>query len=159
MLVKEGAISIRAGSSPAIYRGAVASFQKKNSANDAGPVSVAARKRLDILLSLVVPLTLTDLHAGNFRPPGCGTIHDVIRFCHEKAVASMFGISDNLDDAATFVKLTTHLPVLIRCVDLGGGRRHGLTTCDVVTPDDVTSLPSSPSGGGSRIRESLGKEP
>ena len=118
MLAKEVAVSIKAGSSPAIYRGTVASFQKKSSARHAGPVSGAARKRLDTLLSLVAPLTLTDPKAGNFHPAGCGTIHDVIRFCHEKAVASMFGISDNLEDATTSVKLTTHLPVLIRCVNL-----------------------------------------
>lgn len=140
LLAEESSVSVKADRSPAVYRGVVETFRNSRKKSRGG-VSGAARKRLDTLLSLVQPLTLTDPSAPSFAPSGCRTIHDVIRFCHEKAVASMFGISGDLPDDAASVRLVTHLPVGIRCVDLGGGLRAGLTTCDRVTPDDVTSLP------------------
>lgn len=141
LLANESSVSVKADRSAAIYRGMVASFQNRRQSSRVGVVSGAARKRLDTLLNLVEPLTLTDTRSAAFTPSGCRTIHDIIRFCHEKAVTSMFGISGDLQDAAMSVKLTTHLPVGIRCADLGGGLRKGLTTCDTITPDDVASLP------------------
>ena len=39
------------------------------------------------------------------------------------------------------VKLTGNIPLLLHLIDLGGGLREGLTTCDVVTSDSVTSIP------------------
>jgi pyruvate,water dikinase len=86
-------------------------------------------------------LTLTDPSAPSFAPSGCRTIHDVIRFCTKKRSPPCSAYREILPDDAASVRLVTHLPVGIRCVDLGGGLRAGLTTCDRVTPDDVTSLP------------------
>jgi pyruvate,water dikinase len=42
-------------------------------------------------LALVTPLHLTAPDSPLFKPSSCRTLHDITRFCHEKAVADMFG--------------------------------------------------------------------
>jgi len=89
----------------------------------------------------VSPLNLTDPQDPSFAPSGCQTIHDVIRFAHEKVVKEMFGLSGDAAEGVISVKLTTDIPLVVHLVDLGGGLKAGLTTCDVVTPDHLESLP------------------
>ena len=72
---------------------------------------------------------------------GCQTIHDVIRFAHEKVMKEMFGLSGEAAGGVISVKLTTDIPLVLHLVDLGGGLKAGLTTCDEITPDHLESLP------------------
>jgi pyruvate,water dikinase len=48
------------------------------------------REILGKALAHIAPLTLLDPNAPEFRPANVRTLHDITRFCHEKAVAEMF---------------------------------------------------------------------
>ena len=74
--------------------------------------------RLRALLSLVAPLTLKDPHAQNFRPEGCRSLHDLLRYCHEMSMRAMFGLTrDNL--SKRYVKrLSLPVPITIYVLDI-----------------------------------------
>nr|WP_284710938.1 PEP/pyruvate-binding domain-containing protein [Desulfovibrio aminophilus] len=99
-----------------------------------------AHRRLRALLDHISPLHLTDPQAPEFSPEGCRTLHDVIRFAHEKVMKVVFDLSGAASGAQA-AKLTATVPLDIRVVDLGGGLRPGLSTCDAVRPEDIVSRP------------------
>ncbi|MHB8066873.1 MAG: PEP/pyruvate-binding domain-containing protein [Desulfobaccales bacterium] len=98
-------------------------------------------RRLRAFLDKVAPLNLTDPQDRSFSAAGCQTIHDVIRFAHEKVVREMFGLSEDAAGSTLSVKLTTDIPLALHLIDLGGGLKPGLTTCDEITADHLESLP------------------
>ncbi len=98
-------------------------------------------RRMRALLDKVAPLNLTDPQDPSFSPAGCQTIHDVIRLAHEKVVREMFGLSEDAASSALSIKLTTDVPLTLHLIDLGGGLKAGLTTCDEITADHLESLP------------------
>ncbi len=78
-------------------------------------------KAAQAALKHMSPLTLTDPKAENFTPEGCRSLHDIIRFAHEKSMREMFRIGDEMEDAEGAVRLRCGLPLNILVVDLGGG--------------------------------------
>jgi pyruvate,water dikinase len=93
------------------------------------------------VLKRIAPLTLTDPQLDNFRPAGCRTLHDIIRFAHEMSMQEMFRISDSAaPDKCVAVPLRAHLPLKIILVDLGNGLRKGFKGPQAEL-DDVTSIP------------------
>lgn len=98
-------------------------------------------RRLRAFLDKVALLNLTDPQDPAFTPDGCQTIHDVIRFAHEKVMKEMFGLSEEAAGSVISVKLTTDIPLTLHLIDLGGGLQAGLTTCHEITPDHLESRP------------------
>jgi len=98
-------------------------------------------QRLRAVLDRLSPLNLTDPKGDNFNPDGCRTAHDIIRFAHEKAMREMFGLSQSGTGGVATVRLSANIPLVLYLVDLGGGLKAGLTTCDAVTPEDMESIP------------------
>ncbi len=123
-----------------VYRGHVESLvQKKAPIN---PMKGSpAYKALQSALRRIAPLNLTDPKNENFRPEGCKTLHDVIRFAHEMAMQEMFSISRELGpEKKIAVPLKIALPLNLYIVDLDGGLAAG-KGADTVVLDQVRSLP------------------
>lgn len=98
-------------------------------------------RRMRAVLDLISPLNLTDPQDPSFSPDGCRTIQDIIRFSHEQAMREMFLLSEGPGGGVTSVKLTSNIPLMLYCIDLGGGLKEMLTTCDTITPDHIESIP------------------
>ncbi len=72
-------------------------------------------------LRYITPLNLIDPLMEKFTPEGCKTIHDILRFIHEKAVMELIdsAVSGLKGQAAR--KLDLPIPAGIIVVDIGGG--------------------------------------
>ncbi len=91
----------------------------------------------------ILTLHLLDPSAENFRPSGCQSTHDVLRYCHEKSVEAMFTVNDiAVEKARHAVKdLKTDLPINVTVLDLGGGLRLENPEAKQVEPSEIVSLP------------------
>lgn len=94
-----------------------------------GNTDTPVRRALSSVLELIVPLTLTDPGSRDFIPERCETLHDITRFCHEKAVAEMFKERAGINGSAKQMLDGEKLQYWI--IDLGGGISE-----DVVSNDD-----------------------
>ncbi|MBI4700631.1 MAG: hypothetical protein HY744_05620 [Deltaproteobacteria bacterium] len=65
----------------------------------------------------IVRLALVDPATGNPRGEGCGSVHDLGRLVHERAVDAMLGLGERRSRAR---RLDAPLPLDLRLLDLGG---------------------------------------
>ena len=99
--------------------------------------------RNDPISQRLLTLHLLDPSAFNFRPGGCKSTHDVIRFCHEKAVEAMFTLNESESERGPHLckRLLTPVPVNLRVLDLGGGLRMDDPESPDVMPSQIVSRP------------------
>jgi pyruvate,water dikinase len=97
----------------------------------------------DPIATRLLALNLRDPGASNFRPAGCKSAHDVLRYCHEKAIETMFAVNDDEFEhgAPSGRKLRTPLPLHLLVVDLGGGLAPQLADPRSVAPSEIVSRP------------------
>ncbi len=91
----------------------------------------------------LLTLHLLDPSAFNFRPAGCKSAHDVLRFCHEKAIEAMFALNDSESDQRSqgSKKLLTPVPINLQVLDLGGGLALDDSSAVDVKPSEIVSRP------------------
>jgi pyruvate,water dikinase len=88
----------------------------------------------------IIPLNLTDPMSKEFGPDFCKTIHDITRFCHEKAIASMFTIADGITGNASVIKVGIQLPVDLYVLDIGAGIKGELRR-GRINMENIASVP------------------
>jgi pyruvate, water dikinase len=136
-LEPEAEVTLFVQERPAVYSGLLIDHQPvKRRIMDS-----SVHRVLRAVLDQLSPLHLTNPDDPFFQPENCASIHDIIRFAHEQAVREMFSLSTGAEDEAVTVRLTTHIPLALNLIDLGGGLKPGLSTCDTVTADHFISAP------------------
>lgn len=109
-------------------------------------VEVAERfapEKGDPLHRRLLTLHLGDPSAFNFRPGACRSAHDVLRYCHEKAIEAMFTLSDTVLDRSPQAarRLVASTPIRLYVLDLGGGVRVTESGPAEVRPQEIASRP------------------
>ncbi|MCL5124289.1 MAG: PEP-utilizing enzyme [Deltaproteobacteria bacterium] len=94
------------------------------------------------ILKRIAALHMIDPYASNFTPSNCVSVHDMIRFIHEKSVQELMEIPAALSrfKGAKVWKLESSVPLDLRILDLGGGIEPELSG-DKVHIEQVRSLP------------------
>ncbi|SPE42560.1 pyruvate-binding protein [Candidatus Sulfopaludibacter sp. SbA3] len=104
----------------------------------------------DPIATRLLTLNLVDPGGANFRPAGCKSVHDVLRYCHEKGIEAMFAVNDYEVEhgAQCGRKLRTALPLHVQVLDLGGGLAGVLADSRSVAPSEIVSRPFQALWGG-----------
>lgn len=95
-------------------------------------------RRIQSLLDFIAPLNLLDPEAKEFRPESCRTLHDIIRYAHEKGVRAMFTIGKSGSRTGYRNKIVTDLPFDLYAINLERNREKKNKK---VTVDEVDSTP------------------
>jgi pyruvate,water dikinase len=101
------------------------------------------QRAADPISRRLLQLNLVDPTALNFRPGGCKSTHDVLRFCHEKAIEAMFNLNDREVERGLqrSKRLLTPMPVNLYVLDLGGGLAAEDPGAAEVRPEHIVSRP------------------
>jgi len=99
-------------------------------------------ERMKYIMGYISPLRLVEPQSASFVPEKVRSIHDIIRFTHEKAIQEMFQMGEKRGrKIGGSKKLESDIPMLFYVLDVGGGLREGVEESKTVSPDDVTSTP------------------
>lgn len=99
-------------------------------------------RKLKYMMSFISPLKLVDPQSASFVPEGCRSLHDIIRFSHEKAVQEMFFLGDKRSSKIKGAKkLVSDIPMLFYVLNVGGGLSVNATNKKEIGIEDVVSTP------------------
>jgi len=99
-------------------------------------------RKLEYIMSFISPLKLVDPASKSFKPEGCRSLHDIIRFSHEKAMQEMFSMGDRRGGRKKGAKkLRSKIPMLFYVLDVGGGIEQGVFDPQEVGMEAIKSIP------------------
>jgi pyruvate,water dikinase len=143
-----------------VYEGIIPGLLSLKLAQDEPLADYPEMRTLRRLLRLVAPLTLNDPADPNFRQENCRTFHDILRFCHEKAMETLIALhsSEKIVQSQERGKiLAIPIPIKLRVIDLGGGAAD-INQNDFVAAD-ILSRPFSALLRGMLNQEAWNREP
>ena len=123
-----------------IYPGIVTELLDRQPETDHDLRNSLVFQKLRRILKLASPLSLLDPESPDFQAGKCQTLHDLTRFCHEKAMDAMFTPDvERAVESSRVSRLNTDLPLNLFVLDLGGGLK--VSGQEQVTEDDIISRP------------------
>ena len=95
------------------------------------------------LQELVTVLHLTDAYGPTFSIVECKSLHDIVRFVHEKAVLSMFHAGDEMleENLGAVHAIDSPVPFFVSVIDMGGGLAVTKPHRRRIPPESVISRP------------------
>ncbi|MCL2790252.1 MAG: PEP-utilizing enzyme [Desulfobulbus sp.] len=98
-------------------------------------------RTLKRVLKHITPLTLLDPKDDSFSPENVKTLHDIVRYVHQKAVEKLIDLSESHQEVKESVprKLITRVPLGLTVIDLEGGLHA--EAGEEVPEEDVLCLP------------------
>jgi len=98
--------------------------------------------RMKYIMGFISQLNLINQDSPDFKPESCRTMHDILRFCHEKAMQEMFMLGDRKRGSASGAKrLIGDLPINFYVLNVGNGIEQSAAGKKQVTIDDIISVP------------------
>jgi pyruvate,water dikinase len=139
-ILPEGRIVTVDSRSLRIYAGSLISESRQQ---DIAPFSHApAIQKLRRIAQGITPLQLYDATLPEFAPANAKSLHDVIRFIHEKVFEVMFSFGDRaLALGPTAPWLEENLPLRVLVFDVGGGLAEGAGANGRIGLTDIISAP------------------
>ncbi len=99
-------------------------------------------RTLKMVIDFTSPLALVDPSSPAFRPENCRSLHDILRFIHEKSVQAMFIHStDSLFRKPKGKRLQTNVPLQMYIIDVDDGLSREAAGKEDVSVADLRSLP------------------
>jgi pyruvate,water dikinase len=125
----------------AVYPGRIQELLDEAVRRQSVMVGSPVHSTLQAALELISPLHLLDPDDVSFRPSSCRTLHDITRFCHEKAVREMFdfGRTHRFPKHAS-KQLHHNVPMQWWVLDLEDGFRREISG-KYVRLEDITCRP------------------
>ncbi len=94
------------------------------------------------LIKLACHLSLVDPDSPDFRPEGCRSFHDIIRFCHETSMREMFSLGSKGSITGKGTKrLKDGLPLVFYVLDVGGGIKDEAEGLEEISIENISSVP------------------
>jgi len=130
-LLQQGqAITLQAGEGGevVVYAGIVQSLLREERLTGAKLRQLYEFRRQKYIMRYIAPLNLVNPLEQEYAPEKCKTVHDLVRFMHEKSVQTLVANAGRTSGTGRFFNrrsalhlLVLPIPVQLKVIDLGGG--------------------------------------
>ena len=127
-----------------IYQGIIEELiEKEKGKVESSLKQTAILKKLEEVLSVIVPLNLVDPRDASFQPQNCRTFHDITRYIHEVSIQEMFRFNEveKASKKEQAKRLISDIPINLYMIDLEGGLTPSNRPRKNVRPEEIISIP------------------
>lgn len=126
-----------------IYEGIIKELLSYNSEAEDVFRELKEYRMIRQILLRISPLLLIDNKSKIFTAKNCRTYHDILRFCHEKAVKELINLNMSSNQLKGIKTKTIQLsiPLGLSIIDLGGGLENDPSKKSIESLSQVHSIP------------------